>query len=44
MILMRKKLIGVIIFLIALSFLTLGIIGTEYLQYPSIYNHMAAIP
>jgi hypothetical protein len=44
MIIMRKKIIGVIIFLIAISLLTLGIIGAEFLQYPSIYNQMAAIP
>lgn len=41
---MRKKLIGVIIFLIALSLLTIGIIEAEFLLYPSIYNQMAAIP
>jgi hypothetical protein len=41
---MRKKIIGVIIFLIALSLLTLGIVGTEFLQYPSIYTQMASIP
>jgi len=44
MITMRKKLIGVIIFLIALSFLTIGIIEAEFLSYFSIYNQMAAIP
>jgi hypothetical protein len=41
---MRKKIIGVILFLIALAFLTLGIVGAEILQYPSIYNQMAVIP
>ena len=41
---MRKKIIGVILFLISLSLLTLGIIGAEFLQYPSIYTQMAAIP
>jgi len=44
MIIMRKKIIGVIIFLVAISLLTLGIIGSEFLQYASIYNQMAAIP
>ena len=41
---MRKKLIGLIIFLIALSLLTIGIIDAEFLSYYSIYSQMAAIP
>jgi hypothetical protein len=38
---MRKKLIGFIIFLIALSLLTVGLINGEYLFIESLYTQMA---
>lgn len=37
---MRKKLIGLIIFIIALSLLTLGIINNDYLRINSLYEQM----
>ena len=41
---MRKKLIGFIIFIIALSLLTMGLINGEYLVINSIYDQMIFIP
>ncbi|MFO7797714.1 MAG: hypothetical protein ACQERB_14485 [Promethearchaeati archaeon] len=41
---MRKKLIGIIILLIALSFLVYGIIFAQYTLINPLYNQMAAIP
>lgn len=41
---MRKKLIGFIILLIALSLLTIGIMEGEFNLITSIYNQMASIP
>ncbi len=41
---MRKKLIGFIILLIALSFLTLGIIEGQFLLFNIFYEEMVEIP
>ena len=41
---MRKKLIGFIIFLVALSLLTIGLINEEFLLINSFYGQMATIP
>ena len=41
---MRKKLIGFIILLIALSLLTIGILEGEFNLISSIYDQMASIP
>ena len=41
---MRKKLIGFIILLVALSLFTLGIINGEYTVLAEIYEQMAIIP
>jgi len=41
---MRKKLIGFIILLTALSLLTLGLINGEYNILSAIYEQMAMIP
>ena len=41
---MRKKMIGFIILLIALSLLTIGIIEAEFETYFSIYAQMASLP
>ncbi|MFW9936906.1 MAG: hypothetical protein ACFFA8_06355 [Promethearchaeota archaeon] len=41
---MRKKLIGFIILLIALSLLTLGLINGEYTIFGAIYEQMTLIP
>ena len=41
---MRKKLIGLIIFVIALSLLTIGLINSEYLIINSLYDQMNFIP
>ncbi len=40
---MRKKLIGLIIFIIALSFLTVGIINSDYLSINALYEQMNII-
>ncbi len=37
---MRKKLIGLIIFIIALSLLTIGLINGDYLSINSLYEQM----
>ncbi len=41
---MRNKLVGILLFLLALSFLTLGIIAEQYSAIDSLYEKMAAIP
>ncbi|MFX0056781.1 MAG: hypothetical protein ACFE85_12210 [Candidatus Hodarchaeota archaeon] len=41
---MRKKLIGFIILLVALSLFTLGIINGEFAIFDAIYEQMALIP
>lgn len=41
---MRKKLIGFIIFLVALSLLTIGLINEEFILINSLYTQMAVIP
>jgi hypothetical protein len=41
---MRKKLIGFIIFLVALSLFTIGLINGEYLLINTLYKQMAIIP
>ncbi len=41
---MRKKMIGVIIFLLALCFLTVGIMQAQYASIPFYYDQMASIP
>ena len=41
---MRNKLIAMIIFLIALSFLTVGIIDGQFSVINAIYSQMSAIP
>jgi len=38
---MRKKLISFIILIIALSFLTIGLINSEYLLINSLYDQMS---
>jgi len=40
---MRKKLIGLIIFIIALSLLTIGLINSDYLSINSLYEQMNLI-
>jgi len=37
---MRKKLIGLIIFILALSLLTIGLINSDYLRINSLYEQM----
>lgn len=41
---MRKKLIGFMILIIALSLLTIGLINSEYLTINTLYNQMNIIP
>jgi len=41
---MRKKLIGFIILLLALSFLTVGIIEQQFLDLVLLYDQMVLIP
>ncbi|MFX0147981.1 MAG: hypothetical protein ACFE8E_09590 [Candidatus Hodarchaeota archaeon] len=41
---MRKILIGFIIFLVALAFLTIGIIEVQYSLISSLYEEMILIP
>ncbi len=41
---MRKKLIGIIILLLALCFLTVGVINAQYDLINPFYEQMAAIP
>jgi len=41
---MRKKLVGFIIFVVALSILTIGLINSEYLAINSLYDQMNFIP
>ena len=41
---MRKKLIGFIILLLALSFLTAGIIQQQYADFSILYNQMILVP
>ena len=41
---MRKKLIGFIVLIIALSLLTIGLINGEYLAINNLYDQMNFIP
>ncbi len=41
---MRKKLIGFIILLLALSFLTIGIIEAQFTDFTLLYEQMTLVP
>jgi len=41
---MRKKLVGFIIFVIALSILTIGLVNSEYLFINTLYDQMNFFP
>ncbi len=41
---MRKKLIGFIILLLALSFLTIGIIEQQFADFTMLYDQMILVP